>query len=117
MVLLIDPDGALLERADVLPEDLELDGGGADAPGLGGDDDVAASLPRRRQRHNLARRLPFRDEQTVRPVDEHTGQVLQIIKYNGIKANSQQIVHLSDKNSNFQCSISVNIFTDLHPKF
>ena len=76
MVLLIDPDGALLERADVLPEDLELDGGGADAPGLGGNDDVAASLPRRRQRHNLARRLPFRDEQTVRPVDEHAGQVL-----------------------------------------
>jgi hypothetical protein len=81
MILLVDPDGALLERADVLPEDLELDGGGTDAPGLGGDDDVAASLPRRRQRHNLARGLPFRDEQTVRAVDEHTGQVLQEARY------------------------------------
>ena len=77
MILLVDPDGALLERAHILLEDLELDGAGADPTRLGGQDDVPAALSGRRQGENLARGLPFRDQKTVRAVDENTGNVLK----------------------------------------
>ena len=77
MIFLVDPDGALLQRPDILSEDPDLDAAGAHPPGGGPDDDVTLASLGRRQRHNLPVRLPLGDEETVAAVDEDAHMVLQ----------------------------------------
>ena len=76
MILLVDPDCALLQRPDILGEDPDLDAAGAHAPGGGHDDDVTLASLGGGQRHNLPVRLPLGDQETVAAVDEDTHEVL-----------------------------------------
>ena len=76
MILLVDPDCALLQRPDILSEDPDLDAAGAHAPGGGHDDDVTLASLGGGQRHDLPVRLPLGDQETVAAVDEDTHEVL-----------------------------------------
>ena len=96
MILLLDPDRALLQRPHVLAEYPELDAAGPEpwprggvqlskercneesilTSGVGDDDDVPLALLSGGQSHDLPIRLPLGDQQSVAAVDEDANQVL-----------------------------------------
>ena len=96
MILLLDPDRALLQRPHVLAEYPELDAAGPQTwprggvqlskercheesiltSGVGDDDDVPLALLGGGQSHDLPVRLPLGDQQSVAAVDENADQVL-----------------------------------------
>ena len=96
MILLLDPDRALLQRPHVLAEYPELDTAGPQTwprggvqlskercnkesiltSGVGDDDDVPLALLGGGQSHDLPIRLPLGDQQSVAAVDKDADQVL-----------------------------------------
>ena len=59
MIFLIDPDSALLERSNILPEDPELNIAAAQTSGVGHDHYVSSTLLGRSQSYDLLVSLPL----------------------------------------------------------